>query len=70
MIKGRVTPNLEPIITLVVIGKKQHRRIRLQGAIREVSVVSSQSKDKLIGASLIKDKKLTIDYPARNVVLE
>jgi clan AA aspartic protease len=119
MMKGWVTPTLEPVITLVVRGKPPPRRIRaiidtgfsgslclprklvqglqlkflgltrfemadgqevemeaslakveFQGAIREVTVVGSNSKDKLVGAALLKDQKLTIDYPARKVALE
>jgi clan AA aspartic protease len=114
-----VTRDLEPVISLVVIGKKQRRRIRavidtgfsgylclprkmirelhldflmltqfeladgqkvdmaayrakveFQGSIRDIYIVQSESKDKLIGASLLEDQKLTIDYPARTVVLE
>lgn len=45
-------------------------RIEIDGEQRMVEVLLTDSNDNLIGASLLKDRTLFIDYPAREVRIE
>ena len=44
-------------------------RLRLGEEEREVEVVLSNSPDALVGAGLLRGKRLEIDYPSRQVII-
>ena len=45
-------------------------RVLFDGVAREIEVVLTDAADSLIGAELLKDRTLFIDYPARKLRIE